>query len=733
MKFSFKALRNRWTGKPQQGHPTRQMAIAARKAGDTARDAGDWASAIDHYAHSLRLDGTNWGVSIQYGHVLKEAGQLDAAVGAYRQAIALNATDADAHLQLGHALKLTGRTAEAIEAYAQAVCLDPACAGARDELVALGARDRLPSSVTGRTAATQNLARLHHLLEQGLEAARTLNTLSTYPIESYDLFRRHYPVHPPPPQAGSPTEVVVLIEAAQAPAHALRATLRSLQDQRHRAWRAMVCGSRELLAHPVASMAFEDSRIRLSSGNQDCLDDLDQTNQPVVLLDAGTVLDPEALGWLCYAGSRTGADMVYADHDSYEPHWRYGDTRRDPVLFASFDPDDLKTSPWVPATLFLQPQMVPELRNAASRSSSDELRQALLLSPGAGVRRAHLPRLLSSQPHDSSLPSTTSAAGQASGQQTAADRILVIVPTRDEPEMLRTCIASLKACANHPERVDVLIVDNQSSAKSKAQFTELQDGGQARVLDFDEPFNWARINNRAVDSIRCEPETHDIIVFSNNDIEALSLGWDDQVAAAFADPSIGVVGARLLYPDGRVQHAGILLGGHESRPVHDGLHDPASAPGPLGRLHRQRGVAAVTGAFMAVRASLFDAIGGFDPSLAVAYNDVDFCLKARAAGARVVYAPAIELIHHESVSRGTNFTPDKIAWDDSELATLYARWGEWMFRDHTRNPHWTSSHLKPFDGFREPSLTQVLDWLDLSARSKPWSIDHQVSPDSLNS
>lgn len=704
------------------------QALSARRAGDAARDRGDWISAIDHYGQSLQLNKQDKNIMVQYGHVLKEAGQLDTAIGAYRQAIILGPDDADAYLSLGHAYKLAGRLDDAIDAYATAISIENELSVARDELIALGAQDRLPSKITGRTASSLNLARLHRLLEHGLDTAKRLTATSTYPIENYDLFRRNFPIHAPPPSKSASTEITILLEAREASAHEIRASLNSLQNQVHSDWKAVVRVTSELAQHPVASFALNDDRIHFwldtASGP---LDAANTEYDFLLLMDAGTILVPEALSWLCFSATRTGADLTYTDHDYYEAHWQYGNLHRDPVLQPMFDPDDMATTLWVPALVLVQGPSVKSALHSSLTSAS--LRRALLLGNEDSLRRAHLPRLVASLPYEPKAQIAEATQAPPARTINNHNRILVVIPTRDEAQVLTTCIDSLRACANHPERLDIVVADNRSSLDSQAVFAKIAATGKARFWTVDEAFNWSRINNNAVARAQSGNDTHDLIVFANNDIEGVSQGWDDELDYLFSDPEIGAVGARLLYPDGRVQHAGIILGAHNNRPVHDGLKCSAQDSGPLNRLHRQHGTAAITGAFMATRAIAFRQLNGFDANLAVAYNDVDFCLKLRSEGYRVVYAPSLVFKHHESLSRGTNTTLEKQAWDDSELHSLYERWGEWLFFDPTRNPQWTCRQDHPFDGIQDLTISQVLESLDRSALPHPWAINLTVPKD----
>jgi GT2 family glycosyltransferase len=327
-----------------------------------------------------------------------------------------------------------------------------------------------------------------------------------------------------------------------------------------------------------------------------------------------------------------------------------------------------------------------------------------------------LPRLLASVPaaaaSASSLPTIRPIPAES------AARILVIIPTRDEAAMLERSITTLRETARYPERVSVLIVDNRSvEPATSATIERLTRIDAVDSFSLDEPFNWPRCNNLAA-----RHGEYEILVFANNDIEMLTPGWDESVRRLLARPDVGVLGARLLYPDGGVQHAGILLGGWQGRPSHDGLWASAEDEGPLNRWTSTRATAAVTGAFMACRRDTFFAVGGFDERLAIAYNDIDFCLKVRKQGLKVMFAGDIELVHYESRTRGHNDSAEKVAWDDAELADMHARWGSRLFQDPGYNPQWVNAVNRPYDGISDLPMRRVLDHLDASAQADPWAI-----------
>src|ERR1044071_1301663 len=209
-----------------------------------------------------------------------------------------------------------------------------------------------------------------------------------------------------------------------------------------------------------------------------------------------------------------------------------------------------------------------------------------------------------------------------------------------------------------------MIVGNGSVEKRAIELlNKLAADPAIRILPQPGPFNFSGLNNAAA-----RGSGADVVGFINDDIEVVTEDWLGQMVALAEEPSVGCVGAKLVYPDRRIQHGGIVLGlyglaGHAHRFAR---HDD---PGYLNRLTTVQNVSAVTAACLLVRRRVFDEVGGLDEGLAVAFNDVDFCLKVRAAGYLNVWTPFAELIHHESMSRGRDLSPAK----SRRFAGEYAR------------------------------------------------------------
>jgi GT2 family glycosyltransferase len=202
-----------------------------------------------------------------------------------------------------------------------------------------------------------------------------------------------------------------------------------------------------------------------------------------------------------------------------------------------------------------------------------------------------------------------------------------------------------------------------------------------RVLSYEAPFNYSAINNWAAS--QCDGE---LLCLLNNDIEVYSPGWLAEMAGHAMRSGVGAVGAMLYYPDRTIQHAGVVLGvGGVAN--HAFQHQPAGAPGFCARALVTQNLSAVTGACLMVRRALYLEVDGLDERLAVAFNDIDFCLRLRQAGYQNVWTPFAELYHHESASRGIDDTPDKRQRFVSEVELMQSRWGEQLQRDPAYNPN----------------------------------------------
>jgi GT2 family glycosyltransferase len=283
-----------------------------------------------------------------------------------------------------------------------------------------------------------------------------------------------------------------------------------------------------------------------------------------------------------------------------------------------------------------------------------------------------------------------------------APKVSIIVPTRDYHELLAQCVDGLLHRTDY-ENIEIIIADNDSvEPETLALFKELKADSRVRVLSCPGPFNYSAINNNAAGQASGE-----ILVLLNNDIDVIGADWLTEMVSIAVRPEVGIVGAKLLYANEKVQHAGVALGigrFNEGPGVagHFAIGEDRNEPGYFGQNILTRDLSAVTAACMAVRRDVFENVGGLDDkNLAVAFNDVDFCLRVRSEGLRVIWSPYAELYHLESASRGNDEALGKLKRFIEEGSYMRRRWGELLDNDPFYNPAF--SRLGPLFSPTRPS------------------------------
>lgn len=259
--------------------------------------------------------------------------------------------------------------------------------------------------------------------------------------------------------------------------------------------------------------------------------------------------------------------------------------------------------------------------------------------------------------------------------------VSVIVPTRDRADLLERCALGALGGTDYGP-LELIVVDNGSvEPETAALFERLRVDPRVRILNAPGRFNYSALNNLAAAQAKGE-----VLVLLNNDIEVTDAGWLSALVAQAVRPNVGAAGARLLFPNGTVQHAGVVVG-VGGVAGHLGYGQPGDTGGYYKHLKTTRNVTAVTAACLAIRKSIWDEVGGLDAEhLPVAFNDVDLCLKLRARGYDVVFTPHAELIHHESATRGDDRSPTDQARFDAELAAMRQRWGAALDDDPFYSP-----------------------------------------------
>lgn len=264
--------------------------------------------------------------------------------------------------------------------------------------------------------------------------------------------------------------------------------------------------------------------------------------------------------------------------------------------------------------------------------------------------------------------------------------VSLIIPTRNAHGLVKQCIDSIKTLTTYPSYEIILIDNGSDDPESLEYFTEIDREDNIRVVRDEGPFNYSALNNGAVRQARGE-----LIGLINNDIEIITPEWLDEMVSIALQPNIGAVGARLWYPDDRLQHGGVIVGvggvaGHSHKYL------PKGDYGYFCRAALIQELSAVTAACLIIKKSTFNQVHGLDEeNLKIAFNDVDFCLRVQEAGYINVWTPFAEMYHHESATRGLEDTPEKKERFMKEVTYIQARWPD-IQNDYAYNPNLTLDH-----------------------------------------
>lgn len=465
---------------------------------------------------------------------------------------------------------------------------------------------------------------------------------------------------------------------------------------------------------------FRTSRGNISASSNSALEMA--TGEFVALLDHDDVLPPNALYWVVEAINRhPDAVLLYSDEDKLDADGQ----RCDPYFKCDFNHELLLAQNMISHLGVYRRDAIMALggfRSAFDGSQDHDLALRVVAAVPRS-RIVHIPRILyhwRAVPGSTALSIDEKPASVDAGRRAIADHlrhvgregtveaapevpayhrvrwtlpavrplVSIVICTRDQAALLRTAVTSITSRSTYGN-YEILIVDNGScDPETLACLADLARLPAISVVRDDTPFNYSRLNNAAVARTRGE-----VVCLLNDDVEVLSPGWLEELVSHAMAPDVAAVGARLWYPDGTLQHGGVIIGiGGVANHAHLGLR--RGQAGYFGRAVLPQELSAVTGACLAVRRDVFDEVGGLDERLAIAFNDVDFCLRLRAAGYRNIWTPYAELVHHESASRGTENTPEKLARFHGEVHFMEARWGDVLRHDpyYNRNLSMVSAH-----------------------------------------
>jgi GT2 family glycosyltransferase len=533
----------------------------------------------------------------------------------------------------------------------------------------------------------------------------------------------------------------------------LFAQLAAIRSQTYESWTLWVIGSDPARRRIAERAAASDARIRWrdrmsgeTSAEAERRIALSCGADWIVLLAQRALLHRRAIEWFASLVGQGAATAFITDEETGIRE-RGGVRRSSPQLRQAVDYDTLLEMNTYGETVAVELASYASVAQRLVTTSVSAARSSLLLAIARDGRVGHIPcPLVCRDGANTADPGTVAAAHEEAVRAHAAQAslgacinigrpsgssprlpilwrprdpgrsITLIIPTRDNGPDVAQFVDSLRVRTAIPDALRIVIIDNGSrQAETHRILTELQAKSQIQVLLMDEPFNWSRLNNQAVEVVDSP-----LLVFANDDMVMLSEKWDERVRGLLERPEIGAVGARLLYQDDTVQHAGVLFG-WKGAVIHDGLYRSSLEPGPASRWQVSRAVGAVTGAFLATRRDVFLAHRGFDElNLAVSYSDIDYALKLRASGLKILWTPDITLYHHESKTRGLDhLDPEKSARDAAEHAAMEARWGAAMLADPSVNPVWHMATL-PFSLLSAPSQYRIWAHVSRCATANPW-------------
>lgn len=528
-------------------------------------------------------------------------------------------------------------------------------------------------------------------------------------------------------------------------------TLRSLSQQTRPPHEIIVLGSSEYDSSGLSTQITIDSLAERSVWAAIDLTARRADGTHIIVLEAGSTLHPSALAWFAATIGDSHAPILYSDAETTS---KQRDSGAPACLFQpAFDYDLLLQRNYIGAAVCIERGAYLSLGGLADDSEIDPWHDLLLravesLGRGAFV---HLPLVLLALPgrpepapvqarsirtvqlhlnrlgsraqavaHHDALGRSLADAVSVRWPNDSEQRISVIVPTRNSVELIFALVSSLRRRALNWDRVDITVaVNGETSERIRLGFNEVeQQFANVRVRYRPALFNWCAINNEAA----ANDGTGTILLFLNDDMICLTSGWDGRLVGQLSRREIGVVGARLLYPDGTLQHAGLAIG-EDGATAHEGAGDPASDGLYRDRTLLVHGAAIVTGAFLACRRSLFEELGGFDAErYAVTSGDADFCLRIQASGRDVIYDPGQTWIHYESVSRG--YDQDDVRKQrrgEAEHALWRSRFTELDLVDLNGNPH-LEWGMRPYDAFHCPGRKRIALWLQAQARrSSRWA------------
>lgn len=524
---------------------------------------------------------------------------------------------------------------------------------------------------------------------------------------------RHLPYRP---------RISIVMATYDTPEAYLRQAIESVRAQAYEEWELCVADDASLAPHvqpmldayaesdPRIKLVMRESNGHISEASNSALSLA--TGEFVGFLDHDDLLTPDALFEIALLlNEHRDADMIYSDEDKIDD----AGVHSEPHFKPDWSPDSFLSRMYTCHFGIYRRAIAEEIGGFRTGYEGSQDHDFVLRFTEKTDRIHHIPRVLY---HWRIHPASTSGAADAkpyaaiAGQRAVQDAIerrgepgvverseipgiyitrytirdaglvSVIIPTRDHGDDVDRCLTSVFGNDTYPN-FEVLLVDNGSKDRASLEAFARWERRESRVhvVRYDRPFNFSAINNFAVDR-----SSGKYLLFLNNDTEVITSDWMQAMVEQAQRPSIGVVGPLLLYPDDTIQHAGVIVGlGGVAGHGQNGIH--RNDPGYFGTVRAINNFSALTAACVMMRRTVFDQVGRFDEHLAVAFNDVDLCLRVARAGYRNVYVPHVALYHFESKSRGSESTAAKRARFAREVETMERRWATRTEPDPCYSPH----------------------------------------------
>ncbi len=509
--------------------------------------------------------------------------------------------------------------------------------------------------------------------------------------------------------------ISVLVPAYETPEQFLQEMIASVQKQTYPYWELCIAdGSSQGkgLEETVKIFAEQDSRIRYQRLPQN-LGIAGNTNAAlamakgdyVAFFDHDDLLAPNALYEMALAVEKEGADVLYSDEDKVTPDLR---EHFQPHFKPDFNLDLLRSNNYICHLFVVKRKLAMELGGQDGAFDGAQDYDFIFRCVEKAEKIVHIAKILYHwRVHKASTadnPASKQYAFEAGkraieahlsrigqkGKVTETEDlgfyrvtyevsgeplVSIVIPNKDEKETLEKCLKSIYQKSTY-RNFEIIIVENNSTTREIQDFYKKINGKKGiRVVVWKREFNYSAINNFGIAEAK-----GDYILCLNNDVTILSPDWIEEMVGNLQRPEVGIVGARLYFPDNTIQHAGIVMGmGGCAGSLFVGMN--RNRGGYLHKAAIQQNLSAVTAACFMVKREAFEKAGGFEEKLAVAFNDVDFCLKVRKAGYLVVYDPHVELYHHESKTRGYENTEAKRRRFQEEIEYMRCQWMPIIKRD----------------------------------------------------